>query len=291
MPTLTTHPEQSRRNLLRSASAAGIVLFLESPAFAASDFWNKKESSAWSEDEQEQLKTKSPWAKKIKAEMPGGGGAGRGAGGGGTESMDASGSKGSFGGMSGADSNGISAGGGGGRGGGGGGRGGRGGGGEGGGGGFTPQGPDVVVRWENAAPVLEATKLKLPADLAEHYAISVTGLPPQMLAVMLAGGGGRGRGRGREGAAAPAEVQPQEDPAARQKAMIDRLLQSATLTAKGRDPQTADIVRQAFGNQTLIFGFPKQSFPIAASDKDIQFVMKLGALSVKAKFEPKEMTY
>jgi hypothetical protein len=202
------------------------------------------------------------------------------------------GSNGSFG----ADSSG--GGGGGGRGGGGGGRGGRGGGG-GEGGGAQQQGPEVVVRWENARPVLEATKLQLPPDLADHYAISVTGLPPQMLAAMLTGGG---RGRGRDGgardaggggreAAPSAEAPPPEDPAARQKAAVERLLHSVSLTAKGRDPQPADLVRQAFNNQTLIFGFPRQSFPLEAADRDVQFVMKLGMLTLKAKFEPKEMTY
>jgi hypothetical protein len=259
-----------------------LLLLFDTLVFGASDFWNKKESSAWSEEELQQLKTKSPWAKKIHAELAGGG-ANRGGGGGGA---DSGGGSGSFGG--------DSSGGSGGRGGGGGGRGGRGGGGgEGGGGMQQQQGPEVVVRWENATPVLEATKLQLPAELADHYAIGVTGLPPQMLAAMLSGGG-RGRGQGRNGGrdgAAPAEAPSPEDPAARQKAAIERLLHSASLTAKGRDPQAADLVRQAFNNQTLIFGFPRQSFPLEASDKDVQFVMKLGALTVKAKFEPKEMTY
>jgi len=283
-PTLAG--QQSRRNLLRTFSGSGLLLLFDSRAFGVSDFWNKKESSEWSEEDLQQLKTKSPWAKKIHAELAGGGGGSR-SGGAGDGSMDSGGSgNGSFG-----DSSGGS-GGGGGRGGGGGGRGGRGGGGgEGGGSGMQQQGPEVVVRWENAKPILEATKLQLPAELAGHYAIGVTGLPPQMLAAMLVGGGrGRGRNGGRDGAA-PAEAPPREDPAARQKAAIERLLQSARLTAKGRDPQAADLVRQAFNNQTLIFGFPRESFPLEASDKDVQFTMKLGALTVKAKFEPKEMTY
>jgi hypothetical protein len=264
--------QSSRRSLLRTASGAGLLAFFNSFAFGASDFWNRKEASSWSEEEREQLKTKSPWAKKTRAELTGGGG-GRGRG---IESMDSGGSKGTFGGMSGADSNGIREGGG---------RGGRGGG-RGGDieGGSAPQGPEVVVRWENAPPVLEATKLKLPADLVDHYAISITGLPPQMLAAILAGGRGRGEG-------APPEAAQPEDPAERQKAMLDRLLHSVTLTAKGRDPQGADLMRQAFNNQTLIFGFAKQGFPLSPTDKDVQFQLKLGALTVKAKFEPKEMTY
>jgi hypothetical protein len=219
MLSLPAHPLPTRRNLLRNTSGTGLLLLFDVSAFAASDFWNKKDSSAWSSEEMEQLKTRSPWARKIRAEMAGGRGGGRGgAGSGGADSMDSSGSKGTFGGMSGADSNGISVGG-------------------------------------------------------------------------SGRGGGGGRGRGRDGGAPASEASPQEDPAARQKAMIDRLVQSATLTARGRDPQTADMVRQAYGNQTLIFGFSKQSFPLTAADKDVQFVIKLGPLLVKAKFEPKDMSY
>ena len=42
---------------------------------------------------------------------------------------------------------------------------------------------------------------------------------------------------------------------------------------------------------TLIFGFPKGALPLTAADKDVQFTMKLGPLTVKAKFEPKEMMF
>src|ERR1700722_1801934 len=95
----------SRRNLLLRASAASGWLALSGVRlFAASDFWNKKDPDEWSDQERETLKTKSPWARKIHGE---GGFGGRGSGRG--SSMDSSGSKGSFGGMSGADSNGISA--------------------------------------------------------------------------------------------------------------------------------------------------------------------------------------
>ncbi len=287
MPSPSTSKALTRRHLLQTLTRAGLTLAPVSLAFGASDFWNKKPASEWSGNEVEQLKTKSPWAKKTNAEIVGGGrGGGRGAGGGGR------GDSGGGGGMS-ADSNGF--GGGGGRGGGGGGRGGRGGegGGEGSGGGAV-QGPEVIVRWENAKPILDATKIHLPADLDNHYAVSITGLPPQMLAALLAGGGGgrgRGRGRGEGNPERPQADAPPEDPAARQKAMVDRLLHSASLSAKGRDPQSAVLIRQTNNNETLIFGFPKDAFPLSASDKDVVFQMKLGPLAVKAKFEPKDMMY
>jgi len=263
--------------VIRLSAGAGLAS-LSGVAFGASDFWNRKPAADWSEKEIAELKTHSPWAKKVRAELTGGFG-GPGGREGAPQSMDRSGSRGSFGGISGADSNGISEGGGGGRGGGGGGRGGAGGGGDFGGGAPVPQGPEVVVRWESAQPVVEALRIKLPDALANHYAVSVTGLPPQMLVMML----NRGRGRG--------ETPPPEDPAERQKALIDRLAHSASLSAKGHDPEVAELVLQTQSRETLIFGFRKESLRLTPTDKDVQFVMKLGALTVKAKFEPKEMMY
>ena len=301
MPIATLSESTSRRRLLGLVGAAGFSLLTTPLAFAASDFWNKKPFAEWSEQEIEQLKTKSPWAKKIRGEMAGGGG--RAGGGGGDEAGGGGrgGGRGGNGGLAGggiasADSNGI--------GGGGGGRGGRGGGG-GGGGEFAAQGPEVVVRWESAGPLSDIKKEKMPKEIDGHYAISVTGLPQQML-MMAMMGGGRGRGGrggrdgagrdggGREGAGregAPPPEAPPEDPAARQKAMVARLLQSVSLSAKGHDPQAAVMVLQTADRQSLIFGFPKKDLPIEAKDKDLVFTMKLGMMTIKAKFEPKDMSY
>ena len=274
----------SRRKLLFRASAGSGWLALSGvPLFAASDFWNKKDAAEWSDQEKDTLKTKSPWAKKIHGERGFGGGRGGGRG----DSMSSGGSKGSFGGMSGAESNGISAGGG------GGGRGSRGGGGDMGGSAPAPQGPEVVIRFESAAPILAATKLELPAALADHYAVSITGLPPQLVSMMLSGRGGRGRGRGRDGAqeAPPEAEQPPADPAAEAKARQDRVLHAASLSAKNKDPQAADSVMQTADKQTIIFGFAKASLPIGPADKDLEFILRAGPMEFKAKFEPKEMMY
>jgi hypothetical protein len=159
----------------------------------------------------------------------------------------------------------------------------------------------VVVRWENAAPVLAATKFQLPPTLENHYAVSVTGLPPQMLQMILMGGrGGRGGGRGgdrdQKGQAPQAEPTPPapqtpEEQAEQVKARQDRLLHSVTLSAKGKDPQSADTVMQTSDKLTLIFGFPKAALPLATTDKDVEFIMKAGPMTIKVKFEPKEMMY
>lgn len=269
----------SRRSLLGRASAGGGgLIFSALDAFGASDFWNKQEASEWTAQEIETLKTKSPWAKKVRGEGFGGGNRG------------GEGSQGPSGGISSAETSGPGGGGGGGRGGGG--RRGGGGGDEGGGGfgGGPPQGPEVVIRWESAAPILAATKFRLPEPLAEHYAVSITGLPPQIL-MMAAMGGGRGGRRGREGAAPEPEAKAAADPKVEAKAREERLLHSATLSIKNHDPQSADVVMQTADKQTLIFGFAKASLPFGASDKDVEFVMRAGPASFKAKFEPKEMMY
>jgi len=265
----------SRRDLIHLASASGLLAFPGSLLFGASDFWNKKQAADWSVAEVEQLKTKSPWAKKVRGEMStsgpmagsggGGGRGGRGAGSLGTADDSVS----NIGGGS------TDAGGG---------RGGR--------GGDTAgppraEGPEVVIRWENAKPLLDATKLTLTPALDNHYAISITGLPPEMIAAFGRGGGGRGR-RGREGQTPQPEAS--EDPAARQKAMVDRIKAAASLSVKGKDPAVADLLMQTMDKQTMIFGFPKDALSLVAADKEVVFTLKLTAI-FKVKFELKEMMY
>jgi hypothetical protein len=279
----------NRRNLIKAAAGSGWLAFGSRFALASSDFWNKKEPADWTPQELEALKTKSPWAKKVHGEMAGGGGGAR-SGGGGGGSRGAGGGGGGFGGGGFGDEGG--GGGGGGRGGGGGGRGG--GGGEGGGVSLAPLGPEVVVRWENATPVLAATKLQMPPNLENHYVISITGLPSQMLQIVLnprQGGGRRSRGGQDQAPEEPQAPQTDEEKAAQAKARQDRLLNSVTLAAKGKDPQHADLVMQSSDKVLLIFGFPKEVLPLTASDKDVEFSMRLGPMTIKAKFEPKEMMY
>lgn len=264
-----------------------------SPAFSVfeplafgADFWLKKKPGDWSSDEVEHMKTKSPWARKVQAEVTGGVGGGR-RGGGGGRGGDAGGGE-------------DMGGGGGGRGGGSGGGGGGGGRGGGRGGGdlapsapSAPAGPELIIRWETAAPMLAATHMELPESFKDLYAISVTGLPPQLL-MMALNGGGRGRGRGRDGGrdgGAPPVEEPPVDPVVRQKQMIEKLLSSVTLSAKGRDPQSAVVVQQTKTSQALIFGFERTSLPLTVADKDVQFTIKLGVLTAKAKFEPKDMMF
>src|ERR1700722_13241542 len=154
MLTIRSTSRLDRRTLFRAVAGTRCLAFSSRFAFAA-DFWNKKEPSEWSPQETDMMMTKSPWAKKVHGEIAGGGGGGRGAGGGGGGGTRSKGQNGGLagGGIADAAANGI--------GGGGGSRGG-GGGGLADGGGFSsaPQGPELTIRWENAAPVLAATKFQ-----------------------------------------------------------------------------------------------------------------------------------
>ena len=247
-----------REILLRAVAGSSLLTFSGRPIFGASDFWNKKPVSDWSVAEVEQIKTKSPWAKKVQSRLMDGR----------AERMDRAGSgKASLGGMSSADSNGISTGG------------------KSRGGPISNpldssppisanQSPEVVVCWQSATPLLEATKLELPEQFANHYAVSVAGIPLSTLAKALNDG-----------------VEAPEDPAARQKAAVDRLLAGTTLTVKGRPPVAADLLVQSQDKQSLIFAFLKPGLALTQNDKEVNFEMSLRTIKVAAKFELKEMLY
>ena len=284
-----------RREVFRLAATAGIALWAESYAFAASDFWNKKKAAEWTDQEKDEIRTKSPWAKKVDPESSGG----RGGGAGGSEG----------GGDSGGDS-----GGGGGRGGGGGG-GGRGGG-RGGGGGLAPQGSfggaaPLSVVWESAKPIQDAHPLKLPPSLDNHYVIAVTGIPQQAIQAAMRGGGrgfsggrgGGGRFGGQGGQGGPEGAPPRSEnadtaggpppgtppgPPADPTAGLKR---GATLTAKGKTVQNSDIVLSTNNNATVLFGFSKEVLSLAVADKEAEFDLKLGGFAAKVKFNLKDMMY
>jgi hypothetical protein len=222
--------------------------------FAASDFWNRKQPSEWTEDEIKRLINKSPWAKEVNAgaqpdrnRLTGapprpdvsGGGPGRGTG-----------SPGDYGGGynigSGREARDRGA---------------------------RPA-TAVTIRWESAQPILDATKEQLPAEFKGHYVLAVAGLPLEW---------GLDRpGRGKRGP---------EDASVRLSDLVERLQAGATLAAKGKDPEGAGIVRRAPLDEGWLFGFSRELLPLTRADKDIEFSLNSGPMLVKAKFEPAEMMY
>jgi hypothetical protein len=249
-----------RREVLRFAAVTGAALWAESYALAAPDFWNKQKPAEWTDQQKEEIRTKSPWAKKVDAEMTGGG---RGGGGGG----DTSGG--------GED--------------GGGGGGGRRSGGGGGGKSVAPAGnvsgapgQSLGVLWMSAKPIQDAHPLTFGPKLDNHYVIAVTGIPQQVLNAAMTGRGARG-GRGGDQASADPPPAP-ADPGA-------GLKRGATLVVRGKDPQGCDVVMSMNNNATVLFGFAKDSLPLTLADKEVEFDLKLGRMSAREKFALKDMMY
>ncbi len=140
----------------------------------------------------------------------------------------------------------------------------------------------VTVRWESAQPILDALGIPLPSDFQGRYVLSVSGLP---LGVMDK--------RRRNGSGPELSADPQENtPAARQRRMIEQLQASATLEARGREPEQPGLVRVVPRTAgTYLFGFSKDLLPLAANDREVVFTLRTALMSVRAKFEPKEMLY
>ena len=252
--------QNSRRFFLINIAGTITALCSES-LFAAQEFWNKKKNQEWSSQEIRQLTTRSPWAKDVHVELRT---AGRGgyAGGLGAEDRTRPGDVSQSGidnrlGLPGADSPppGIAApsdsqlpgqigdvrrG----------------------SGGMVPtEALGALVRWESAQPVIDALHTQLPADLADHYVIGVSGLPALE---------GREFRAGDEGT-------------------VGRLMASATLQAKGKSSYQAGVVHRS--GKGLWFGFAKESMPLTAADRDVTFELKTEQLDLRATFQPKEMLY
>ena len=134
----------TRRRLMGATAA----LLTASRAWGgAADFWNKKESAAWTSEDVLLLTTKSPWAKDTRLDLKGKGQGGAGEQTGADQVRDPT-------------------------------TGGFRGGGDGTGGGRTPgKAPNVTVTWESAQPLFDALKYQLPADFVNHYVIGVKDLP------------------------------------------------------------------------------------------------------------------
>jgi hypothetical protein len=186
-----------------------------------SDFWVSKDASQWTPQEIDRLITNSPWAKEIKA---------------GADGMSTGGRRGlrlpRLGGSRFLPGNGAK----------------------------VESGPiprfDAVVRWESAAPILDALKTPLPGILDEHYVIALCGIPP------LTGS-------------------------------VDDLTPVTALEVQGRSAMQAAVGMVAPGTntQTLLFGFAKSRLPLSADDNEILFRTQIGRAPVTARFYPKDMIY
>jgi hypothetical protein len=218
--------EFGRRRFLAGALGSGVTLTQASRLFAATEFWNAKDPSTWTEEEIVMLTSKSPWTREAVVDIrnpddPTGGSvlgqSGRGGGGGVSEGRRR-----------------------------------------------TPL--KVTVRWESAQPILDALRAPLAADFEGHYVVSVTNLPLPPV---------RRAGRGDE-------TTPDDT--------LDRIQNGATLQVKGKDPVEAGIARRSHIG-SILFGFLKDQLHLAPGDREIVFALNTRELTLKTKFDAKEMIY
>jgi hypothetical protein len=253
--------ELTRREVLR---LAGRVLLIGETAAclgAASGFWNKKPPAQWSGEEIAQLTAHSPWAREVNAEFEldsdytTNGAQGPTVGRGGIIGAPGTGTGAPAQIELGRDRNDNARG--------------------------ARHREPVTVRWESAQPVLDAVGVPLAADLRNRYVLSVSGLP---LGIMER----RKRGAGVEMSADP----EQNTPIARQRRMIEQLQLSATLEARGKEPEQPGIVKAVPRTPgTFLFAFSKELLPLTVNDREVLFTLRTALMSVRAKFEPKEMVY
>jgi len=261
----------TRRGVLLLAAGAGAPSWFRLYA-GESEFWNKKDPSEWSREEIDKLTTKSPWAKEVTASTPqytdGSGGTGTGTGypGGGGTGYPGGGGTGYPGG-GGRGGMGIPGMGGGGM---GGGRGRRGGG--------MPMQSKGTVRWESAALIRAALKTPLPENLANHYVISVSGIP-------IIANANRHYEDGNDDTTVSKGPTPD---------VLERIKNLTYLEPKGKAPAQPDIVQQDKGTggiDALLFGFSHEVLQLTPEDKEVTFTTQFGRLDLKTKFNLKDMMY
>jgi hypothetical protein len=257
----------TRRRVLLLAAGAGLPSW--SRLYAGdSEFWNKKDPSEWSREEIDKLTNKSPWAKEVTASTPqytdpnGGTGTGSGTGypGGGTGYPGAGTGYPGGGGMGGRGGMGVP--------------------GMGGGGGGRRRGGSMpmqfkgTVRWESATLIRAALKTPLPETLANHYVISVSGIPIATT---------RRSEDGDDDAAVSKGLSPD---------VLDRIKSLTYLEPKGKSPAQPGVVQPDTGAvNVLLFGFSHELLQLTPDDKEVTFTTQLGKLDLKTKFSLKDMMY
>ena len=120
-----------------------------------------------------------------------------------------------------------------------------------------------TVRWASAKPIMLALKEKLPESLANHYLISVSGIPVIS---------------GHEGDTAAGDS-------------FELLKTQTALQVKGKEAVQPGIVQQdSDDTSTLYFGFLNQFVDLSGA-KEVTFSTTMGPMSVKARFDLKKMIY
>lgn len=129
----------------------------------------------------------------------------------------------------------------------------------------------LTVIWASAKPVrLAVLKLRSVGNTLTQAEIDRANNEPREYVVAVSG-------------------LPAPDPASDPATLKD----NAFLTAKGKAPETAarSVYRKIGNSDVYFFHFPKANYPIAASDGQVEFKMKMGPIEVKRKFDLNEMQF
>jgi hypothetical protein len=209
-------------------SLIGAALCIVPSAWGA-EFWNKKQPAEWTDEEVLLLTGNSPWAHETRLDLKAKGGA--------VDNGIAAVRDPTTGAFRGGSEEGA---------------------------GHAAKAPSVIVTWQSAQPIFDATKLRLPADFIDHYVIGVKDLP-----ILVDAGTQR-------------QTADQ---------LVDWLKNSATLRARSSEPVQAGVVSTSARGSVVLFGFLRELLPLTAKDKEVTFALDTNQLALKTKFDLKEMTY
>lgn len=129
----------------------------------------------------------------------------------------------------------------------------------------------VIVRWESAQAVRDALLVPPARGFEGHYVLVVSNIPSSAMVRHHPG-------------AKDVIPSPQE--------LLDELQGASTLETPGREPAGAGLVRKVAGSENNYrFGFSRDLLPLTGAEKEIFFVLHTARVTLKAKFEPRNMFY
>jgi hypothetical protein len=141
-------------------------------------------------------------------------------------------------------------------------------------GGTTPMQYKGTVRWESATVIRAALKTPLPETLANHYVISVSGIPIAT---------SRRNEDGDDDATVSKGLSPD---------VLERIKNMTYLEPKGKSPAQPGVVQPDTGAvNVLLFGFSHELLQLTPEDKEVTFTTQLGKLDLKTKFNLRDMMY
>ncbi len=122
-----------------------------------------------------------------------------------------------------------------------------------------------VIRWASAQPMIDALHTKMPAEFADYYVISVSGLP------IFSG--------------------ETDTESGKEADTYEALKEITILQIHGKDVVHPGLIRpDKSGGATLLFGFFKR-FVELDNEKQVMFSTRVGPMDAKAKFNLKDMMY